>query len=97
MSVQVASAFRVHVQLIDLLDNNSVTDINFGEFDSNFITRKGGISLPSGKRLTSTDYSTYSETAQYTITFFMAYYIPTSGTLRIIFPTEIDIVTDDPY
>ena len=83
LSVQTASTFKVHVQLIDIIDDNSVTDINFGQFDSNFLTRRGGISLTSGKRLVSTDYKTYSDNAKYTISFYMAYYIPFSGRIRI--------------
>jgi hypothetical protein len=41
---------------------------------------------------------TYYESARYTIYFYMAYYIPLAGTLRILLPTEIEIVTgSDPY
>ena len=95
--MQTASTYKVHVQLIDLVDSNSVTDINFGQFESNFLARRGGISLTSGKRLVSTDYTTYSDSARYTISFYMAYYIPFAGRIRILFPTEIEFISEDPY
>ena len=44
----------------------------------------------------SDNYFTYSDSARYTIFFFMAYYIPIGGSLRIILPTEIDIISN-PY
>jgi hypothetical protein len=44
-------------------------DIDKGNFDSEFTTSPGGITLPSGKRLSASSYMTYDEKVKYTIYF----------------------------
>jgi hypothetical protein len=94
-SVQTASVFYVAAELRDI-QQGVYSVINAGTFESGFLTQRGGISLPAGKRLLSDNYLTYNDSARYTLYFYMAYYIPLAGSLRVLLPTEVEI-TSNPY
>ena len=63
--------------------------MNEGTFESGFTTETGGIILPQGKHMESSSYVTYYDLPKYTIYFYMAYFVPQGGKLRIILPVDI--------
>jgi hypothetical protein len=71
-------------------------NIDAYDFDSNFITQRGGISLTPGKNMESTSYLTYDKVTKYTLYFTLSNYIPLSGMLVVLLPKEI-VITGDPY
>jgi hypothetical protein len=83
--VQTAGKFLVQTQIYDIA-NDKYYNIDRQEFDSNFLTQRGGISLTPGKSTVSNNYVTYYNGAVYTMSFNLANYIPMSGMLIIYLP-----------
>jgi hypothetical protein len=90
-SVRDAGKFLLQTQLKELTGAGSYYNIDKGEFPSNFMTQKGGISLTTGKAMTSSNYETYANDAAYTIFITTYDYIPAGGSLAILLPSEVDI------
>jgi hypothetical protein len=55
------------------------------------MTQKGGVSLTTGKAMTSTNYRTYANGAAYTIFITTYDYIPAGGSLAILLPSDVTI------
>jgi hypothetical protein len=65
-----------------------VFGIDYGAFNSNFETTRGGISVPSGKKMKSSSYVAFESGAVYTLYFTLGNYIPKGGILVVDLPAE---------
>jgi hypothetical protein len=70
------------------IDGGKPFNIDYGSFDSNFVTTGGGISVPSGKKMSSSSFVAFQSGAIYTLYFTLGNYIPSGGILVVDLPTE---------
>ena len=89
--------FKVQTQIKDI-NTGLYYNIDAKAFESKFITKEGGISLPPGKSMSSSNYMTYAENVEYNIQFVLSNYVPVGGVVTIWLPKEIVIPQGaDPY
>jgi hypothetical protein len=81
---------------IQEISTSEYYNIDAYQFDSDFITQRGGISRTPGKSMISDNYMTYADNTAYTLYFTLSNYIPLAGVVTVLVPKELKI-TSDPY